>query len=128
MKQVSGEDESNLEQESGAILDLRLAVISATIQKAKTIPEETRTELLTLVEGLKSEVSILKKTHLEEALSIAGFADVSAHEASRSRKNRHLAETALEGLQGSIRGLENSHPVLAGNVNRFATILSSMGL
>ncbi len=78
--------------------------------------------------GLKSELINLSKTHHEEASSITRFADVSAHEASRSKRNPKLAGTALSGLRDSIRGLEDSHPVLIGAVNRFATALSNMGL
>jgi hypothetical protein len=81
-----------------------------------------------MVDGLKSELTTLSKTHHEEAASITRFADASAHEASRSRKNPKLRDTALNGLRDSIQGLEDSHPVLVGAINRFATALSNMGL
>lgn len=119
-------DESSLAEESSAILAYRIGIIQTTIQKARNIPADTRAELLTLVAGLKSELATLSETHQEEALSITRFSDASAHEASRSRKNPQLAETALKGLRVSIRGLEDSHPVLSGTVNSFATALSSM--
>jgi hypothetical protein len=122
------EDESSLAQESSAILDYRIGVIESTIQTARNIPSERKGELLAMVAGLKSELTNLSKTHHEEAASITRFADASAHEASRSRKNPKLADTALTGLRVSIHGLEDSHPVLVGAVNRFATALSNMGL
>ncbi len=121
-------DESSLAEESSAILAYRIGIIQTTIHKARTIPDDTKAELLTLVTGLKSELAILSKTHHEEASSITRFADASAHEASRSQKNPQLTETALNGLRVSIQGLEDSHPVLSGTVNRFATALSSMGI
>ena len=122
------EDESALEEESTAIVDYRIGIIESTLQKARNIPTEQRDELLAMVAGLKSELTNLSKTHHEEAASITRFADASAHEASRSRRNPKLATTALSGLLDSIQGLEDSHPVLVVAVNRFATALSNMGL
>ena len=121
-------DESSLAQESSAILDYRIGIIESTIEAARNIPIERKEELLAMIAGLKSELINLSKTHHEEAASITRFADASAHEASRTRKNRKLADTALSGLRVSIHGLEDSHPVLVGAVNRFATALSNMGL
>ncbi len=122
------EDESSLAQESSAILDYRIGIIETTIRTARKIPEDTRVELMTMLAGLKSELANLSKTHHEEAASITRFADASAHEASRSTKNPQLADTALNGLRLSIQGLEESHPMTVGIVNRFATALSNMGL
>jgi hypothetical protein len=122
------EDESSLGQESSAILEYRIGIIESTIQSARNIPSDRKGELLTMVAGLKSELTNLSKTHHEEAASITRFADASAHEVSRSKKNPKLADTALRGLRVSIQGLEDSHPVLVAAVNRFATALSNMGL
>jgi hypothetical protein len=121
-------DESSLEEEASAILDYRIGIIESTIQKARNIPTEQRDELLAMLGGLKTELTNLSQTHHEEAASITRFADASAHEASRSRKNPKLADTALSGLRTSIEGLEDSHPVLLAAINRFATALSNMGL
>ena len=121
-------DDSSLAQESSAILDYRIGIIESTIETARNIPRDRRDELLAMVAGLKSELTKLSKTHQEEAASITHFADASTHEVSRSRKNPKLADTALTGLRVSIQGLEDSHPVLVGAVNRFATALSNMGL
>ena len=125
---MSREDESSLTPESSAILDYRIGIIEATIENAPNIPGDRRSELLAMVAGLKSELNNLSKTHHEEAASITRFADASAHEVSRLRKNSKLADTAINGLRVSIQGLEDSHPVLVATVNRFATTLSNMGL
>ena len=125
---MSREDESALTQESSAILDYRIGIIEATLKTAQNIPGDRRSELLAMVAGLKSELNNLSKTHHEEAASITRFADASAHEVSRLRKNSKLADTAINGLRVSIQGLEDSHPVLVATVNRFATALSNMGL
>ena len=121
-------DDSSMAQESSAILDYQICIIESTIETARNIPRGRRDELLAMVAGLKCELTNLSKTHHEEAASITRFADASTHEASRSRKNPKLADTALSGLRVSIQGLEDSHPVLVGVVNRFATALSNMGL
>jgi hypothetical protein len=121
-------DDESSAQESSAILDYRIGIIEATIRTAKNIPSDRRSELLAMVAGLKSELDNLSKTHHEEAASITRFADASAHEVSRSRKNPELADTALTGLRGSIQVLEDSHPVLVNAVNGFANALSNMGL
>ena len=110
------------------MIENRIGIIQSTIETARNIPSETKTELLKLVAGLKSEIETLSETHHEEASSITRFADASAHEASRAQKNPQLAETALHGLRVSVQGLEDSHPVLVGMVSRFATALSNMGL
>jgi hypothetical protein len=122
------EDGSSLEEESSAILDYRIGIIESTIQKARNIPAERRDELLAMLDGLKSELTNLSKTHHEEAESITRFADASAHETSRSKKNPKLTRTALSGLRDSIQGLEDSHPGVFGAINRFAAALSNMGL
>ncbi len=57
--------------------------IEARIQGADAVKEERRQELLQLLGTLKSEVAELSKTHGEQAQSIAGFTDISTHEATR---------------------------------------------
>jgi hypothetical protein len=110
------------------MIEERIKAIQSTIETARNIPSARKAELLELVAGLKSELRGLAETHSDQAASITRFADASAHEASRSRKNDQLAETALQGLRLSIYGLEESHPTVVRIVNRFATVLSNMGL
>ncbi|MEO5721308.1 MAG: DUF4404 family protein [Chthoniobacterales bacterium] len=110
------------------MIEKRIEAIQTTIETAKNIPDERKAELLQMVAELNSEIQALAETDDEQASSITRFADISAHEASRSAKNPQLADTALDGLRGSIQGLEESHPVIVGIVNRFATALSNMGL
>ncbi len=58
--------------------------IEARIRGADSINDDRKRELLKLLGTLKSEVGALEKTHDEQARSIAGFAQLSAHEATRS--------------------------------------------
>jgi hypothetical protein len=110
------------------MIEDRIEKIQSSIETSGAIPAAAKAELLGLVKGLKNEIQALSETHGEEASSITRFADVSAHEASRTQKNPELVETALQGLRTSIQGFEESHPALVGAVNRFATALSNMGL
>ena len=102
--------------------------IEARIQGADAIKEERRRELLQLLGTLKSEVADLSTTHGEEAQSIAGFTEVSAHEATRSEQNPELLRLSLEGLGSSVRGFEESHPRLVQIVNAISSTLSNLGI
>ncbi|PAW78463.1 MAG: hypothetical protein B9S33_19705 [Pedosphaera sp. Tous-C6FEB] len=90
--------------------------------------EEAKAELLTLLSTLKSEVAELSKTHGDEAQSIAGFTQVSAHEATREEPNPELVKHSLDGLSASVEGFEESHPQLVAIVNRICTTLSNLGI
>jgi len=105
-----------------------LGKIEAKIQGADTIPDERRRVLLELVGTLKSEVGELSKTHSEQAQSIAGFAEVSAHEATRAEQNPRLLRLSLEGLSSSVQELEKSHPRLVRIVNAISNTLSNLGI
>jgi hypothetical protein len=81
------------------MIEERIKAIQSTIETARNISSARKAELLELVAGLKSELRGLAETHSDQAASITRFADASAHEASRWRKNDQLAETALQGLR-----------------------------
>jgi hypothetical protein len=102
--------------------------IEARIKSTDAVKEERRRELLDLLGTLKSEVADLSKTHGEEAQSIAGFTEVSAHEATRAEQNPRLLKLSLEGLTSSVQGFEESHPRLAQIVNAVSTTLSNLGI
>ncbi len=102
--------------------------IEARIQGAESIKDERRQELLHLLATLKSEVADLSRTHGEQAQSIAGFAEVSAHEATRSEQNPQLLKLSLQGLTSSVEELEESHPRLVQLVNTISNTLSNLGI
>jgi hypothetical protein len=110
------------------MIEERIQNIESKVQATRNIPEDTKAELLDLLEGLKSEVSALAKTRGEDARSIARFADASAHEATREQRKPALIEASLSGLKSSVEGLEAEHPKVVQIVNRLATILSNMGI
>jgi hypothetical protein len=102
--------------------------IEARIQGADAIKDDKRRELLQLLGTLKSEVAALSETHGEQAQSIAGFAELSAHEATRTDQNPRLRQLSLEGLSSSVSELENSHPRLVQIVNAISHTLSNLGI
>jgi Domain of unknown function (DUF4404) len=114
--------------ESKAMIEDTIGKIEARIEGAETVKEERRQELLQLLGTLKSEVAELSKTHEEQAQSIAGFTELSAHEATRTEPNPELLKLSLEGLGSSARELEGSHPRLVQIVNAISSTLSNLGI
>jgi hypothetical protein len=110
------------------MLNDTISKIEAKLRSSNSIKEEQRSELLGLLSTLKSEMASLSRTHDEQARSIAGFAEVSAHEATREEKNPELLKLSIQGLSSSVEGFENSHPRLVALVNRISTTLSNMGI
>jgi len=102
--------------------------IEVRIKNAETVKDERRQELLELLGTLKSEVAELSKTHRDEAQSIAGFAQISTHEATRVEQDPQLLRLSLDGLRSSAAGFEETHPRLAQIVNAISSTLSNLGI
>jgi hypothetical protein len=108
--------------------------IENTMQRLQTkiqesgLSAERKAELLRLLSALDSEIGKLSKTDPEHAESIAGFVERSAHEATRQKKHQGLLRLSLAGLEESVKGFEQSHPVLTTNINNICTALASMGI
>jgi hypothetical protein len=110
------------------MIEKTMGEIEAKIRGADAVNEERKRELLQLIGTLKSEVGKLSKTHDEQAESIAGFARLSAHEATRARPNPQLLDHSLQGLRSSVDGFEKSHPKLVQIVNAISNTLSNLGI
>jgi hypothetical protein len=117
-----------LQQENKAMIEDTIGKIESRIEGADAIKEDRKVELLQLLGTLKAEVAELSKTHGEEAQSIAGFAEVSAHEATRAEQNPELLKLSLSGLGSSVQGFEQSHPKLVQIVNAISHTLSNLGI
>ena len=102
--------------------------IEARIKAGESINPERREELLQLLGTLKSEMAELSQTHGEQAQSIASFAEVSAHEATRTQQDPALLKLSLEGLGQSVEGFKKSHPRLVQIVNSISNTLSNLGI
>jgi prefoldin subunit 5 len=110
------------------MIDDTISKIEARIESAESISGERRRELLQLLGTLRSQMTELSKTHGEHAQSIAGFTELSTHEAMRKEQNPELLDLSLKGLNSSIEGFEKSHPQLAQIVNEISKTLSNLGI
>lgn len=110
------------------MIENTISEIEAKIRATGAVNAERKQELLQLLGKLKTEVTGLSKTHEEQARSIAGFAQVSAHEATRQSQNPELLELSLQGLRSSVEGFEKSHPQLVRIVNAVSNTLSNLGI
>lgn len=102
--------------------------IEAQIHSSGALSEAQRRELMDLLARLKAEVGNLAGTHGEEAQSIAGFTQVSAHEATRESRNPELLDLSIHALRSSARGFEETHPQLVRIVNTISNTLSNLGI
>ena len=110
------------------MIETTIGEIEAKIHSSTSISDDRKRELLQLLGTLKSEVGTLAKTHDEQASSIANFAQVSAHEATREKQNQESLEHSLKGLRSSVDGFEQSHPKLVQVVNGISKTLSDLGI
>ncbi len=106
----------------------RLDKIEEKLKQSAAVKENDKDELLALLNSLRTEITDLSKTHGEQAESIARFAELSAHEATRSEKSDDLVDLSIQGLATSIQGFEVSHPRLVGVINAFCNYLTNMGI
>ena len=110
------------------MIEKTISEIEARISSADSVSAAHKQELLNLLGTLKTEVAALSKTHGEEADSIAGFAQLSAHEATRAEPNPQLRELSAQGLRSSVEGFESSHPRLVQIVNAISNTLANLGI
>lgn len=106
----------------------RLDKIEEKLKQSNTIKENDKDELLNLLKTLRTEIADLSRTHHEQAESVAGFAELSAHEATRSEKSSELFNLSIEGLTSSVQGFEVSNPRLVEIINTFCTMLAKLGI
>jgi hypothetical protein len=110
------------------MIDDTIAKIQKRLQQSPNLSTQKREELLELVSQLKTEIADLSESDPDQAQSIAGFTEMSAHEATRDKQQEGTMESALDGLESSVTGFEAAHPKLVGVVNRIASTLSNLGI
>src|SRR5437762_1110853 len=98
--------------------------IESKLKDTSAIKPDQKEELLHLLGTLKTEINTLAKTDAEGSETVAGFTELSTHEATRSDKKPELLELSLEGLSTSVEEFEESHPNLVAVVNRISTTLA----
>jgi hypothetical protein len=106
----------------------KINAIEKRIQSLNKISPERKSEILTLVSELKSEIAVLEESHHEHAESVSGLMSVSTHEATRTERNERSLELVLEALRSSVESIESSHPSLVKTVNALSIMLSNLGI
>lgn len=109
------------------MIDATLERIEETILTTG-IEQAKKNELVGLIGQLRNEITGLADTHTDHAQSIAGFAQISAHEATREKPDQELLQIGLDGLSQSVREFEVSHPKLVNVVNVMHRMLTNIGL
>ena len=102
--------------------------IEQRLSQSGVVKEEERAALLNLLATLRGEIEALSLTNKEQAQSIAGFTQVSTHEATRDFRDPKLLKLSLEGLSSSVSGFEKTHPKLVALVDSVCTTLSNLGI
>ncbi|MGA4644987.1 DUF4404 family protein [Limisphaera sp. 4302-co] len=110
------------------MIEETLRRIEERLSRAEGLDEDRRRELLDLLRTLKQEVHGLARTHQEAAGSIAGFAQMSAYEATRKTRDPKLVGLSLQGLKAAVQSFEGSHPRLVQTVNHISQILANLGI
>ncbi len=110
------------------MIEETIAKLEESLRQAQAAKGESQEELLHLLTKLRAEVGELAKTHADEAKSIAGFAAVSTHEATRPEPNPELVKLSVSGLAESVAEFEGTHPRLVQIVNSICNTLSNLGI
>lgn len=95
---------------------------------AAGLEPQRRAELEALLAELRAELGELGEADGDRARSVAGFTEISSHEALRQPGDRNLQELSLQGLGASVEGLEADYPRLVRVVNALCDFLSGMGV
>lgn len=98
------------------------------IRKLDSADSKKKAELVSLLSRLKGEIAGLDETHGEHARSIAGFAEVAAHEATRKTKSGRLLALSMDGLASSAKALEASHPKVVETADEICRFLAGLGI
>ncbi len=92
------------------------------------VDDKRKAELLKQLKTLHAELDELARTDADRAKTIAGFAELSAHEATSPKPHPELLELSVTGLQKSVQEFEATHPRLVEVVGSLSAILSNIGL
>lgn len=105
-----------------------LAKIESAIARAGALDTRHKSELVALLNKLKTEISALPDSHTDKANSLANFAQAATHETARANTDPRLKTISIEGLSQSVKSFEASHPVLVETVNEICLMLARIGI
>ncbi len=110
------------------MIDDTIAKIQQRLEQTANLPDDKRRELLVLLAQLKTELASVATADPDQARSITGFTELSAHEATRDQPSQATMQNAIAGLESTVKGFEAAHPKLTAVVNRIAESLSNLGI
>lgn len=110
------------------MIEESLAKLKSAVEKTAAGDPAKKAELLRLLGDLTAEMRRLDASHAEKTGSVAAFASAAAHEVARRTPSPELTRLAIEGLAGSAKEFEATHPRLAGLAAELCRALSSLGI
>jgi len=108
------------------MIEKTISEIEAKIRGAQSVSDGRKEELLQLLGQLKTEVSVLSRTHEPQAHAIASLTQTSANAATEA--NHQLRDESANNLRSSVEEFEQSHPKLVQVVNRISQTLADLGI
>ena len=105
-----------------------LLKIESAIARIETLENKDKAELIALLKKLKGEITALPESRMDEARSIAHFAEAAVHEVSRANKSVQLKNLSIAGISYAVKGFEASHPKLVDIANEICVMLARVGI
>ena len=98
--------------------------IETRIAGSPNLSDENREALLQLLKVLRTEVTDLSATSVEDARNIT----TQAEAATRPEQNQDVVQSAIDSLSSTVEKFEGSHPRLTQTVTDICRILARMGI
>ena len=105
-----------------------LSKIEAAIAKVEAGKSPEKAELVALLKKLKSELSVLPASRIDDVRSVGYFTEAAAHDVTREKASVQLKNLSISGISYAVKGFEVSHPELVSVVNEICMILARMGI
>lgn len=105
-----------------------LARLTRLMERAENLEGSVRDELLAATRDMAHALEPVYESGPEQARSVAQFAEVAGHEATKASPDPGLLDVALQGLNRAALPVEEREPGLAEIVGRFAQMLANLGI
>ena len=105
-----------------------LSKIESAIVKIQSGNSAEKAELVALLKKLKSELSTLPESKIDDIRSVGYFTEAAAHEVTRETASVQLKNLSISGISYAVKGFEVSHPELVSVANEICMILARMGI
>jgi hypothetical protein len=96
------------------------------INQNENLTNEQKTELVSLIDSLKKELSNISEP--QQAQEIANVTKTTVAEAIRHQKDIDLFDNSIHSLTSSAKTFETSHPDLLKTIETITLYLSDLGI